>query len=364
MDNNAIKFIAHNVLTLNDDGYISVMNAEKLREYWVSGVIKYNPEIQRGEKVVKRRNKKEETVPVFSRTNINKIAERMKAGKYKPDTIILNIMNDGAEKIAVVDGTLTVESGNVEVLDGQHRLRALERVGEAAENIVEPFPVMILNLSKEKAQDAFYQFTQGSKISKTRAEYLNNDQGKYENLIAKEILSSSDLGKYVEVVKNNVSKNDKKAVVTFSTIVAAIQSSLRYMQISIDGKNEAKEIANFFVRYCDVLVSVIEEIRNPEKRLEGRDDSLICENFTFYGYVAVGAYLYQNHRNDWERFVSNLLDMDYRKDSPLWESKIVRKGKEKYSIVNSSDSRNYLIETFVNEFNKITKPNSQNKESA
>ncbi|MDD4321447.1 MAG: DNA sulfur modification protein DndB [Acidaminococcaceae bacterium] len=349
------KLIFENVVRIGEDTYLTSVSGWDLHKLWEGGVIVYNPVTQRGEKVVRDRKGREKIKPVFSYTNVKKIVEKVLRGEYHPDTIVINVLKDGEENIEYdeKEKTIYINEGEIDILDGQHRLRALDQAQKTIEKNDLPvdlkdliFPLQICNLTVEDAQNSFHQFAQGVKISPTRSEYF--DSKSYENLIVKHLFDKSDLGKKIEVVKNNIPPKERYKVVTFATLVNAIRISFG----SIETKKQTEQLSKYLCEFFDELIDTILELRNADKRLESKEGSLIAENFTFYGYVAVAARLYGN--KEWEKLVRRLADMDYYKKSDIWFGHVIKEGRaKKFSIINNNASRKYFVQKFVEEFEKV-----------
>lgn len=362
MSQTECKLVLSNVIQTGTNSFLTSIDGETLQKLWKDGTISYNADTQRGEKEVINRQGEKEMQPVYSKLNVKKITEMIISGKYHEDTIVLNVLKTGEEEIDYDNGTLYIAKGEINILDGQHRLHSLdlvkERLEEAGEqgnlkNIV--FPLQIKNLNVEDAQDAFYQFSQGLKISTTRSEYFNNRD--FENVIAKKLMNHSDLINKVEIIGNSISKNNTKNIVTFGTLVSAIRENFKGKMDEkgklssaslIDTGDKAEKVGNYLCEFVNELFKVIPEILDYEMRSESKKTSLITENFAFYGYFGVANYLMD--KEDWKELLPKLLEVNFNKDMKPWCGKVTRRGKGGYIITNNSDSRSYFSKRLVKEF--------------
>ena len=188
---------------------------------------------------------------------------------------------------------LTIKNGEINILDGQHRLHSINMVKELTEsgeitdtdleNLL--FPVQIENMDITEAQDAFSQFARGLRIGSTRAEFFNNKD--IENILIKEVMQESVLKDKVETIRNNILKSDKRKVVTFATLINAFKMSFP----KIENKDEYQEVKKFLIEFFNELFRIIPELTDYDKRVQSRDTSLIAENFAFYGYMRIANHL-------------------------------------------------------------------------
>jgi hypothetical protein len=350
----AATLVLHDVKCIGPNRYSTTITGKELQEYWNggTGIIKYNPLIQRGEKVVYKKDGTQEVAPIYNPNNVKKITVLILSGDYHTDTIVVNVMNDGTDELVLEGSTLYI-TGQTDMLDGQHRSRALDLVKKISAESENPFdleslvfPLIIENLSLEEAQEAFYQYSQGLKISSTRSEYFNNKS--YENVIVKKLLSKSDLKNKVEIVRNTIDKKDVLNIVTFATLV----NSIRMAFPNIQTQAQADRIAEFLCKFYNKLIDLVPELRDYDMRTVSKETSLIAENIMFYGYTAVASILYE--RDDWESSMDLLLNIDYSKASKPWFGKIIRKGRKGgFSITNNMDGRSFFINAMKKQFGKL-----------
>lgn len=328
----------NNVFKLSDKEFLTVLPAQQLVDMYTKGQICYNPLIQRGTKFKLVKNEVL-TIPVCSTTNIKKIKDAIKNKIYFVDMITLNIPNKGIQQITYNDTTKTLEikTDKLDIADGYHRLSAIkeliEKENKNLDNVY--FPVKITYLTLEEAQQQFYQFTLGLKISSSRAEFFNSN--KPANIIVKKLMQSS-LKDRVEVTKNTISKKDPYCIVTFATLSNAIDMVYKpsqYQDIDI--------IYEYLDKFFYKLFEIFPEITDYQKRIESRETSLVAENFMFYGYIAISKTI-KDYPN-WQDLMLLLKEFEFRKDASVWFGSIIKKGNNnKLMIINSSQTRRQMIE--------------------
>jgi hypothetical protein len=341
------------VMQLGEAEFTTHISGKELLRLWLDNVIEYFPEIQRGTKVKLDKDKNEVEVPVFSMANVKKITESMLKGNYFTDLITLNIVKDGTEKVEFKGDSLIVYSGKIAISDGQHRIRALESIKMSNDTMETAFdldslifPVKITIYDVPTAQQQFYQFSQGLKISSSRSEYFNSKD--LSNILIKHLMEKGRaLHDKVEVVKNTISKKDTRHLVSFATLVNAVD-----MVYALDTEEELDRLTEYLDEFFKELINLIPELSDYDKRLESKEHSLIAENFMFYGYVAISQILF--NVPNWKEKMPLILQLDLSKDSKLWYGKVIKRGKKRgYSIINSNDSRRAMINRINKEFTEL-----------
>lgn len=351
--NKGQTMIFSNAIPIGENRYLSAASAQQIGDWWEQQVITYNPLIQRGEKEIINKDGTVSKEPIFSRANVKLIAEKIMDGSYHTDTIVLNVQKTGKKEIFMyVNGTLTIQDAEINILDGQHRLHSINMVKELIEagevtdidlnQLI--FPIQIEYMDIAEAQDAFSQFSRGLKISSTRAEFFNNKD--IENRLMKEVMQQSILKDKVETVRNSILKTNRDNVVTFATLINAFKMSFP----KIESEDEYHDVKKYLIEFFNELFLIIPELTDYDRRIQSKEHSLIAENFTFYGYLRIASYLMK--KPDWKDLLPAVLNISWDKGASPWYGKITRKGKKGYSITNNNDTRNYFVKRLEKEFIK------------
>lgn len=359
-----------NAQKLNDKEYLITLTGAELVDMWRNKDITYDPEIQRGVKISRDEEGNVLEQPVYSKANVKKIKKTIEGNDFFVSQLTLNAKEGvGTLEYDEDNKILSISEGEVSISDGQHRIRAMEEVEENNENdkyeekidltkLV--FPIKVTNYNTEKAQEQFYQFTLGSKISSSRSEYFNHKD--YSNIITKFLYDNSVLSGKIETVKNIIGKNEDK-IVSYATLKNAIE--MNFETEKIVSKEEAMEVATYLSDFFKELFEVIPAFYSFEDRKAFKEDgSLICENFTFYGYLSVAAYI--KDKENWKEILQLLSGVDFAKDHTPWvnrvTNKVVQKKKSKtegenkvvkYNIINNSKSRKEMSVLLLKVVKKI-----------
>lgn len=379
-DKQQLKFI--NALKLSDKEFNVVINAYHLAEMWVNGTIKYVEDIQRGVKETIDEEGNIVKEPIINKANVKTITNKILEGNYYLDQITLNILaEEGKQKSKVkyskTSSELIVESGICALLDGNHRMTSLVELyrsgDEDAINALKSisFPVKISILNKEDAQEQFYQFTLGSKISSSRKEYFNNKDN--ANKITKYLYQNSVLTGMIENTKNAIAKNDEIHVVSYATLKNAIELAFDVDTLTSE---EVDSLEKYLAEFFEELFTVIPEFKSFEGRKELREQNLLtCENFTFYGYIGIAQWLHE--KEGWKDLLKLVKDIDFDKTNEFWEDQHIikkslakqgkiKKSKEKvykYTILNTNNSRSSMRKATLERFKKLVLEFKKNQET-
>lgn len=342
---------------IGEKEYLTLIPGWQLVEYWDEGIISYNPEIQRGSRIKKKRNNQEVEEAVYSKANVKKIYEAMVSGNYFVDMITLNVLNDGNSTISdcFYDTNNEADSftvtGKLEIADGQHRIRALKMLNDSNEKGITNiplesfiFPVKITHYDIKTAQQQFHQFSQGLKISSSRSEYFNATD--HSNEIVRQLMRNSELAGRVEIVRNTITKRERRNVVTFATMVNAIKMVYKEMTNA-----QADSLSQYLCEFFDELFNTVPELLSYESRQQSKETSLKAENFMFYGYTAISKVL--RDRENWQQYLPLINQLDLSKESEVWFGKVTKRGTRGLAMVNSLDSRKYLIEKTTEQFEDL-----------
>lgn len=352
-----------NVLKLNDKEFITVLPAQQIVDMYRNGILRYNKDIQRGIQIKIKRGQIEE-IPVFSQLHVKKIKEAILNDEFFVSLLTFNVLNKGNSKLFYYENerVLEVRDDHLDIADGYHRIRALVDIDDSNSNHITNydlsqlvFPIKITHFTLEEIQMHFYQSTLGLKISSSRAEFFNSKAP--ANIIVKHLMQSS-LKDKVEVTKNVINKKDIYHIVTFATLVNAI--NMVYNPTSVQ---DIQPLYKYLDEFFTELFKLSPVFTDYKERLSSRENSLIAENFMFYGYIAISKVL-KDYPN-WKELMPLILQIDMDKDSPQWLGVIIKKGRDdKKIIINSSDTRRKMIYMCTEIMKQLIAEHFQNDEDS
>ena len=171
-----VKFpLKFTMIQIAPDQWIGSTSARELIKLRNAGLIRYNANIQR---TMRRgiRGKTQEYRIMENKKSTNEIRESMQAGNFIPNVITLNIPDSLDSDFNYDDETktLTIKKANsLDIIDGFHRLIALEQAGNMDQSWDYPMELRISNYSESKGQRFVYQEDQKTKMKKIDSDSFN-----------------------------------------------------------------------------------------------------------------------------------------------------------------------------------------------
>lgn len=347
------EYTIENVQDLGEKEWTVNITAFELARLWHEGKLIYYPSTQRGvrPKTVKGVTK---LVPIFNRKRVVEIQKTILQGRYFADQLTINILSDdGVVCYDEEKSTLTILNGLMCMLDGQHRTRALVTIydnmltlkDEQLENLLKnlKFSVKITNYDVDTAAQQFYQLAQGEQISKSRAESFNKSEA--PNRIINRLNDSGSLKHMIDTTRTSISKTDENHIVTFSTMISAFKDSFERIE---DEKSE-KDVYEFLSEFFKELLTIYPEMKKFESRNVSKVSDLTCENFMFYAYMDLAAYLYDFKNKNWKDMMKHITKIDLNKSDNLWLN-ITRETENGRVIINNATTRQTLRRIYIREF--------------
>lgn len=188
------------VIQIADDQWYAVCDISKIIRLRDTQVITYNRRTQREMTIQERRGRE----PLFkinvNEKSVSEIKNLMLSGHYIPHPITLNmnldkgtVMNYDAKRFS-----LTIESGQIDIIDGYHNYLAMTRAKDESSDFEYSCPVNIMFFSESKAGLYVAQEDKKNKINKSYIESL--DTTKKGNLVVKKLSEDNEslIGNYID----------------------------------------------------------------------------------------------------------------------------------------------------------------------
>ena len=163
------------MIQIAPDQWIGGITARQLILLRNNGLIRYNVNIQR---TMRRglRGKTTEYRIMENKRSTAEIRESMQAGTFIPNAITLNIPDEPDSEFSYDEESkvLTIKKANsLDIIDGFHRLIALEQAGNTDPSWDYPMELRISNYSETKGQRFVYQEDQKTKMTKIDSDSFN-----------------------------------------------------------------------------------------------------------------------------------------------------------------------------------------------
>lgn len=345
--NNAIHFknderisfplVFEKVLKNRDDQYITVVPIQRIKQLIDNGLVTYNFNTQRNAK--HKLDKKENLIkiPNTNPKSVAEITELIKNDDFIPNTISLNLLQDGNDKFTYDERSmeLTMYSGQINPVDGWHRDKAIvaalldaKKKGKTIELNME---LRLTNWDEGRCKQFIDQEDHHNKINKR---YIQSE-------------IRSDKSNKV-VARINQSDGDMKGKI--NTDIAVIRMNQAYTMTDLLSKtisllwkfeatNDVYDLSNYLIEFFNHLIGHKRNdfIKNVE---QSRKENVITYPVTFVGYLAI-AHKIQEEK-DWREKFNKFLDKtDFNINKQDWaEIGIIDKRNMNYAT-NLTNKKRY-----------------------
>lgn len=328
-------FTLAGVLKGSDIIYSTFISYSELKRLWENGAITYNMKIQRLPKEKKNKDGAVSLKPDIKPKSVKSIADLMVRGKYKSNSLILNILVDGNDNIEYEEGELIIGEGTVvNIIDGAHRLEGAIKALEADPDCEDVLPVVIYHLPLEEAQDCLAQVNTFNAFDKTLVKYYGNK--KISDQIVKDLMSIPELINRVRI-KTTITKKSEY-LTNFAVLTESIDDVFQP-----ESTKDRYDVASALKKFFGYLISAYEnEFVNDI--VNHRQTSWMTHHNTFAGYVVLCKKLVDKYGADYDvKLITDTIEkLDFRKQEGLdYNGTISPQGK-----VNSNKIKKNIREFF------------------
>ena len=303
------------VIAVTNNQWITSIDIQTLKRWYQGIPLVYNYETQRHPRIKRRPDGSIIPVKSVNPKAIASITERITKKRQFPDTITLNLLADGSDQF-IYDRkrtTLTIISGELDILDGDHRLSGiLEYLNNYPEGNM-AYELRITNFDRDTARRFQNQVQTVNRFSKAQKEILQVE--KPSNRCVNRILSGqSDFGK---VITENIGYiRAGEALVSFVTLSTA----MKYIFDLGDGRQilnkEIYNIADWVSEVLDEIIGLYPE-EFIEQKSQAKEVSVMTHENTFIGYIGLAKALMGLDK--WRALLSSALaSIDFGVDNPAW----------------------------------------------
>ena len=164
-----------NVIEVMPDQWITTVDTDFLYSLYNKQIINYNKNTQR-QLSIKTINGVETYHISIVKQSVKEIKESMKNGSFVPNAISLNLNLDNSEvDFNISKGDLYLNSGQLDIIDGYHRFRALIEAKSEDENFNYTMIVNLMNYDESKANAYIAQEDKRNKIKKAYVKSIDTN---------------------------------------------------------------------------------------------------------------------------------------------------------------------------------------------
>lgn len=310
LQDEAIEYplIFHNVVKVNEDQYITMLTAQKLKKMHDQQIIIYNFDTQRNPKYKTDNEGQIIKIPNVNRNAVDEIATKFLEHKFITNMITLNILKDGTENYLFKNGKLVIHSGEMNIIDGYHRDMGLMKALNQNPNLAYRMEIRITNWDVTQCQAFIYQESLRNKISSAYLKSVN--VSKWGNKVVNQInQSQSDLaGKIVTDYGLIVSGNGY-------ALTSIMADTIDYLW-DIQTNAEVHILSKYLQTFFDHLI-YLNKSHFIDKIKKTKAQSVITYPAMFAGYLAL-AHQWQDR--DWEEKLNVFFQqLDDDLDNDVWQ---------------------------------------------
>lgn len=254
-----------------------------------NGIIQLDPEMQRESEISSYNGILVSNIK-FNPDAAREISENMSKNTYRTDMIRLILVTDGEEDYKVSSGKLIVNSGNIALIDGNHRLRASEmavaKYGNVDLELVVMFTVGTL-------KDGKYIIAQSEKRQPLNSERLKAFESTPESSIVKGFATSLDLDRVYKFCQTKEEFEKGVGFVLESILIDSVKKFYDMKSISKKKENSIKTwLVEFFNELADILNDDFANYRAIKK------SRWSATPYAFAGYIYLSSKL--QDISDWQ----------------------------------------------------------------
>jgi hypothetical protein len=225
-------------------------------------------------------------------------------------------MQNGEDKIDYdpKTGTLTIYSGEINIVDGWNRTKSYLQVVSDMPDINFKTGLMITNWDKDKTLGYIKDVNKQNKIPEE--DLLSKDIDRQEIKVVRKINENKDSDLHTKIVTDTKMITHGDAFVKFSTLGSAIEYEYKLTE-NPKSMWELNALAKWLVEFFNAVIGINSEefISNFPK---SKETSYIAYENMFYGYISLAKEL-ENDKN-WEDKLYNIFtNIDFSINNSVFE---------------------------------------------
>ncbi len=312
----------------NHEDYLMSIPIKTLVSLMENGVIQLDTEMQRENEISTYNGMLVSNIK-FNPDAAREIGESMVKHNYRTDTIRLILVQDGEEDYDFKGSKLIVNSGNIALIDGNHRLKGSELALIKNENI-ELELVVIFSIGTVK--DGQYIIAQSEKRQPLNSERLKAFENTSESSIVKGIKTSLDLDKVYKFVQT---KEEVDKGVGFVLESILIDNVKKYYDVNGISKKQENIIKMWLVDFFNELADILN--KDFANYLTVRKVRWSVSPYAFAGYLYASSKLYG--KNNWQNQLQTVIskidfeEVPWKQGARNQEKLAIMKFEEVVSVV-------------------------------
>jgi len=234
----------------------------------------------------------------YNDSKAREIGKAIASGEYHPkDDISIHLISDGEEDYIFDGENLVIKSGNLALLDGQHREAGIEYALLEDIDINMSQSIYFTVGSVEMAQSIIAQHEKQTPIKKELVESYTNSDGKF---IFTRFSTNPDISKYYKFADNYETVKKGFAMATSGDMIRTIN---KYYGKKMKLK-ERNDVSKWLIEFFTELVYIYEDDLLDFKNV--RKIKWNMKGYAFSLYIYISKYLYK--RENWKEVLFDILN--------------------------------------------------------
>lgn len=215
-----------------------------------------------------------------------------------------------------------------DALDGQHRTWAAsnlpDRVPDVAQDAI---PVTFhLNLKDEAIEQFFTDINENSKkVSRALSRFF--DHRDVDSCVTRKMVEKVKLFKQLTLKDGDTVPQKSAKLFPYNGIFEATE----YLLCAAPDVATEAELVEFACTFWNVVIDAFPRwemvYKDKLAASEVRKDSFESHAITLVAIAKLGVYCLLKHPSDWQQWIAGLEDINWRRDNPDWNNRIVFGGK-------------------------------------
>lgn len=224
-------------------------------------------------------------------------------------------------------GTISISmTSRFLINDGQHRRAAIAEAIKVNPSLKNEHISVVFYRDEglQRSQQMFSDLNRYA-IKPTKSINILFNSREESSVIAKRVISEVDLFKGLIEKENTSISHRSKALFTLSAICTATNELLVNVKLPLDAK---VDLAVKFWTAVGAHISEWNGVKNGNmKSSDVRRDYICSLSITLVALGHAGNALIAAHPDNWELYLKNLDEMDWRKSNPTWENLVFVNGR-------------------------------------
>ena len=316
-DKNNELFLFENVIKLDDKQYIvGKITTKELLNLIYNNFVKYDFSMQRESEKVIRNGVTYERVKIYSKS-IKGIKESMKANRYRPTALSINILDRSDDEDISDESLLDTNffydekektfllssKDRVSLIDGMHRLYAIMECANEDPNFEQLMQLNIFFLTQREARDYIYQEGQKNPLNQGQLNRLNSADI-YGDIVSKIEKHGNKTNNLMQGLIGT-EKNDVTVLNKFTTFTKFTEALKDNIVIKANNFRLQREIIRGLNKFFNELISLYQDEFNNIPKIENR---FYTNPNMIYVYVKIAMML--DLKANWQDMLFDIIESE------------------------------------------------------